>query len=375
LSLEGEISFARASFAEACVQGESRYIIDYLLSQGYVERSSLAYAACKYNYLDLVKEFYEGEFQLHGFCCSAVEGDALEVLAWIVEQDHRYCSSILYQAMHNHRTKVLRWLPRRQLRKLTRKGLFVAACSAPDMDMFNFLLEKNYLPKQVESVSLKLAQSPHVDMLRILVKEKGWVLDEDMFDAALERGCEQMLSCLLELGCLHADIQELYHTVGEDNVLWLIKNFPLTEQGMLEICTEGPEHVLYHLLKEGCLPESFKGNPDITLVALQETHARVVQEYLQQGYTFYDDVSLRVDGPVSLSWLIENEIGLCPALFYRLVNDAEEELVEKLAEVIDPPDDLFDHIQSLIYDKDIRGKGHTRKVAKLESIAKFIRDW
>lgn len=102
LSLEGEIFFARASFAEACVQGESRYIIDYLLSRGYVERSSLAYAACKYNHLDLVKELYEGEFQLHGFCCSAVEGDALEVLAWIVERDDRYYSNILYQAMHNY---------------------------------------------------------------------------------------------------------------------------------------------------------------------------------------------------------------------------------------------------------------------------------
>lgn len=93
----------------------------------------------------------------------------------------------------------------------------------------------------------------------------------------------------MKLDCPHGDIQELYHTAKEENLPWLIKNLPLTEQGMLEICMEGPEHVLCHLLKEGCLPESFKDNPDITLAA------RAVQEYLEQGYTFYDDVSILVD--------------------------------------------------------------------------------
>lgn len=67
---EGAITFDYVCVAEACVQGRNRYTIDHLLSQGYV--------ACKYNYLDLVKELYEGETQLHGFSYKAVGGDALD---------------------------------------------------------------------------------------------------------------------------------------------------------------------------------------------------------------------------------------------------------------------------------------------------------
>lgn len=239
------------------------------------------------------------------------------------------------------------------------------------MDMFNFLLEKNYLPKQTPIVSLRLAESRHTEILRTLATERGWTLKGEMFDAALEHGYPAMLSCLLELDCPHDDTYTLYHTVGEENIPWLVDNFPPTEGDLSEICANGPESVLLYLVKQGHLPESFKDDPQITLAALEEGFVDLVKEYLQAGYTFYPNVSLQVEDKASLEWLIEKEIGLCPALFYRLVNDAEEELVEKLVEVVDPPDD----IQSLIYDKEIRGKGHTRGVAKIENIAEFIRDW
>nr|WIL03045.1 hypothetical protein Cbor_3 [Cedratvirus borely] len=265
--------------------------------------------------------------------CKAVEGAELDVLDWIVEKDETYYNLILHHAIHHHQTKVLRWLPREQLKKISKRDLFVKACSAPDMDMFNFLLEVDYVTGQTITVSLRLAESRHVQMLRTLVTERAWVLNEEMFDAALERGCTEMLSCLLELGCPHDETQALYQTVKDENISWLIKNLPLTEDGMLDVCMKGPENVLVQLIRQGCLPDSFIDDPEITFAALEEGFTQAAIEYLQQGYVFYHDVCLRVENRTSLEWLIDKQVNLSPDLYYRLSREEDLPLLRKLLEL------------------------------------------
>ncbi|SHO33641.1 Pseudo ankyrin repeat-like [Cedratvirus A11] len=265
--------------------------------------------------------------------CKAVQDNALDVLDWIVEKDETYYNLILHDAIHHHRTGVLRWLPREQLKKISKRDLFVKACSAPNMDMFNFLLEVDYVTGQTITVSLRLAESRHVQMMRTLVLDKGWVLSEEMFDAALERGCTEMLSCLFELGCPHDETQALYQTVKDDNIPWLIKNLPLTEDGILDVCMKGPENVLVQLIRQGCLPDSFIDDPEITFAALEEGFTQAGEEYLQQGYVFGDDVCLRVENKTSLEWLIDRQVNLSPDLYYRLSREEDLPLLRKLLEL------------------------------------------
>nr|WIL03676.1 hypothetical protein Cplu_604 [Cedratvirus plubellavi] len=265
--------------------------------------------------------------------CKAVEGAALDVLDWIVEKDETYYNLILHHAIHHHQTKVLRWLPREQLKKISKRDLFVKACSAPDMDMFNFLLEVDYVTGQTITVSLRLAESRHVQMLRTLVTERGWVLNEEMFDAALQLGHEKMLSCLFELGCPHDETRALYQTVKDENISWLIKNLPLTEDGILDVCMKGPENVLVQLIRQGCLPDSFIDDPEITFAALEEGFTQAAIEYLQQGYVFYHDVCLRVENRTSLEWLIDKQVNLSPDLYYRLSREEDLPLLRKLLEL------------------------------------------
>jgi hypothetical protein len=167
-------------------------------------------------------------------------------------------------------------------------------------------------------------------MLKILVTERGWALCEDMFDAALERGCIEMLSCLLELGCPHEETRALYQTVKDDNLPWLINNLPLVEKDLLDVCMNGSENILVQLIKQGCLPDSFIDDGEITLAALEQGFTQAAEEYLQQGYAFYPDVCLLVKNRTSLDWLIEKQINLCPKLYYRLAREEDLYLLEKL---------------------------------------------
>nr|WIL03075.1 hypothetical protein Cbor_2 [Cedratvirus borely] len=270
--LTGLLNADQDRVASACVQGRSRYIIDYLFRQGHVKRNSLVLEACRQNYLELVKEMYskmddyshpsndrEG-MSMHECVLAAVSEEALDVLAWLVEKDNTCYSTILHKAAYRHRTKVLRWLPQEHVRMMTRRYLFLCACSAPNMDMFNFLLEMDYLAKQGPKVSTVLARSPHVEMLRTLVLSKGWILSEEMFETALEWSCQDMLSCLLELHCPHdQNLLTLLHMAKHDNLAWLIKNLSFTEETLLHVCMHGEsENLLVQLIRQGCLPESFK---------------------------------------------------------------------------------------------------------------------
>ncbi|QIN54663.1 hypothetical protein [Cedratvirus kamchatka] len=349
--------------AQACVQGRNEYIIKQLLNRGHVSRTALLYEACRQNHLDLAKRMHREESELCVCTGEAVQGAALEVLVWIVARDTSYYNLILQAAIHYRQTKVLRWLPQRQLRKISKRDLFVKACSSTNMDLFNFLLEIDYVSKQTITMSLRLAESSHVQMIRIAVLQKGWVLCEEMFDAALELGCEEMLSCLLELGCPHEEREALYQTVGEKNIPWLIRNLPLPEDSLLDVCRNGPEDVLFHLVRQGCLPDSFIDDPEITLAALQKGFIRAVEEYLQQGYVFYSDVCLQVENRTSLEWLIENNAILCPELCYRLVREMDVFLLQKIEHLVDFPPNLLDYTFALMeesYD------------SKLEKIAQWI---
>ncbi|SHO33640.1 Hypothetical protein BQ3484_572 [Cedratvirus A11] len=362
------------SLLSAAVQGRSKYIINYLFTKGYVTRSSLVYEACKQNYLDLVKEMFTEEVEMYKCTCEAVAGEALDVLAWLVEKDETYYNVILQHAMHTHKVQVLRWLPKKILTRVSRKELFLCACDADSMDLFNFLLEANYLPRQRPGVYTRLAASKHVHMLETLVKSKGWVLREEMFETALEEGCHTMLSCLLQLDCPREDLETLYTVSSGSNVLWLIDNLPPTEDILMDLCLGGREAVIIHLIKNGLLPESFDDNPDITLAALEEGFIDAAHEYMQTGYTFYDDVCLRVSNPTSLDWLIENDINLSPELYYRLVRDADLPLLKKLEQhPVDFPADLLDYVFGLISEQARYGRFNTRIIAKLKKIAEWIK--
>lgn len=366
---EDKLHFGYAPFAEACVRGKNRYIIDYLFTKGYVLRASLVYEACLQNYLELVKEMFTEEVDLFQCVCKAVHGEALEVLSWIVQKKEGYYTTILRLALTHHKTKVLRWLPLEKVKSMSKREFFVTACSAPDMDLFKFLLDIDYIAEQTPSLSVALAESPHVEMLRTLVEKRGWTLDEEMFEIALERGCEKMLSCLLELECPHDDTYTLYHMAKDENVPWLIKNLPLTEDHLLDICTSGPENVLLCLVREGCLPESFKDDPNITFSALEEGYIDVAEEYVEQEYTFYDDVCLRVSNATSLDWLLENQINLSSELYYRLVREMDLSLLRKLEHLVDPPTDLLDYTFILIREC----TENKRALAKLKEIAEWIK--
>ncbi|SOB74517.1 hypothetical protein BQ9231_00634 [Cedratvirus lausannensis] len=371
--IRGNMDLLPSDLATCLVQGRNDYITNYLLDNGYIDRPSLVYEACRQNYLHLVEKFYIEDMSMWKCAMRAVEGESLDVLNWIVGKEKIYYHAILHEAEMSCRLKVLRWAPVKKVKKMSsKKIMFRSACFAPNMDMFNFLLEVDCLPKQGPKVCTNLAKSAHVQMVRILVTERGWTLTEEMFSTALKKGCVEMLSCLLELGCPHDDdLSELYSASREENIPWLASNLPLTEDAYMRI---PKEETLVCLVKSNLLPESFKTDPDITWSALQQGFINLASEYLEAGYTFPEDICLEVDDSASLDWLIENEVNLCPVLFYRLVNDGEVDLVEKLTDLIDPPEDLLEHVLSLIYDKEIRGKGHTRKVERLERIAEWIRD-
>ncbi|SHO33639.1 Pseudo ankyrin repeat-like [Cedratvirus A11] len=200
---EDKIYFGYGHFTQACVQGKNEYIINYLLNKGYTTRSALFYEACAQNHLELAKRMYGDETMLYACTQKAVDGDALDVLDWIVAKDEIYYTVALYRATYHHKPKVLRWLSRERLKEIPARDMFLSACSAPNMDMFNFLLEIDYIPEQEPEVSTFLAKSVHTQMMRTLVLERGWTLTEEMFSAALE---QEMLSCLLELGCPHASM-------------------------------------------------------------------------------------------------------------------------------------------------------------------------
>lgn len=299
--------------------------------------------------------------------CEALENKELDILTWAVEKDDSCYNLILHDSIHYHRTDILRWLPRKQLRKVDRRTFFASACSAPNMDMFNFLLDVDYVAGQTSTTSLRLAESPHVEMLRILVKERGWVLSEEMFDAALSLGCSQMLSCLLELDCPHADVQELYLTTREENLPWLLNNLPLTEEEMLEVCTNGPDDVLFHLIRQGHLPEEFIDDANITLSALQQGFTRAIEEYLAQGYTFYDDICMWIENETSLGWLIDHQINLSSDLYYRLVRETNLPLLEKLSRLMVIPQDLLDYTFTLAQEH-----AGTERYKQLNEVAEWI---
>ena len=370
---EDKLHFGYAPFAEACVQGRNRYIIDYLFKKGYVLRVSLVYEACIQNYLGLVQDMFIEEIDLYECAWRAVCGEALDVLSWIAGKDESYCSIILHLALTNHKTKVLRWLPVEKVKAMSKRELFISACSAPTMDMFNFLLEIDYIVEQRPSTSVALVKSVHTQMLRNLLEKRDWTLDEEMFEVALEQGCEEMLSCLLELDCVHDDVHSLYHKAKEENLPWLIKNLPLTEDHLLEICMNGPEKVLLHLVREGCLPESFQDDPDITFAALEEGFVSVLEEYVEQEYTFHDDVCLLVNNTNSLDWLIENQINLSSELYYRLVKEMDLSLLKKLEHLVDFPMDLLDYTFTLLREYSSAGDYKNRAVVKLKQIIEWIK--
>nr|WIL03874.1 DNA-directed RNA polymerase subunit [Cedratvirus plubellavi] len=192
---------------QACVQGRNEYIINYLLNKGYTTSSALFYEACAQNHLELAKRMY-GDDTMMLYACTqkAVDGDALDVLDWIVAKDKIYYTVALYRATYHHKPKVLRWLSRERLTGIPARDMFLSACSAPNMEMFNVLLEMDYIPEQGSAVSVELAKSPHTEMMRTLVLTKGWVLCKEMFQAASEPGHEEMLSCLLGLDCPRASM-------------------------------------------------------------------------------------------------------------------------------------------------------------------------
>lgn len=297
----------------------------------------------------------------------------MEVLDWIVEKNKSYHRVILHVAINHHRTKVLRWFSVEEIKSMSRKrDLFINTCSAPNLDMFNFLLEIDYIAEQSPSLSIALVESIHVEMLRILVQKRGWTLNEEMFKAALERGCEDMLSCLLDLGCPHDDTQVLYQNTKEENIPWLIKNLPLQEDHLLDICINGPEKVLLCLVRKGCLPENFKDDPDITFAALEEGFISVAEEYLEQDYIFHDEVCLLVNHPTSLEWLIDKEIGLCSDLYHRLVRELNLPLLQKLEHLVDFPMDLLNYTFTLARECGT-GRGNAKKVQKLKEIIEWIK--
>nr|WIL04459.1 hypothetical protein Clen_529 [Cedratvirus lena] len=362
------------SFASACVQGRSIYIIDYLFKKGYVTRTSLVDEACRQNYLDLVKDLYREEINIRDCALLAVSGEALDVLSWIVEKDNNYYNAISYEAVNLFRTKVLRWLPQEQIKKIGSRYMFICACSAPNLDMYNFLAEIDHLPRQGLLVNQNLCKSFNVAMMRDLVKSKGWTLNEDMFVTALELGYEEMLSCLLELDCPLPNLNILYDRVRSRNITWLLKNLPPTEEIMLEICMSAErERLLFQLIK-GYLPESFKNNPEITLAALEAGLIDVAEEYLAEDYVFYEDVCLRVENPTSLEWLIENEINLYSELYYRLVRETNTPLLEKLHDFLDVPEDLLDYTFALIQECASHGDYKNKTLKRLKKISRWIRD-
>ena len=352
---------------QTIVSKDQQSTIEYLANKGYV--SALLYEACRQNRVELVKRMYREESELCVCTGEAVQSVALDVLSWIVARDPSYYNLILHAALHYHQVKVLRWFPGEQLRKMSKRELFIRACSCPNMELFNFLLEIDYVCKQTITISLRLAQSPHVEMLKILFEQRGWVLSEEMFDAALERGCVQMLSCLLELGCPHDDIRELYLSAREENLPWLLNSLPLTEEDMFEVCNNGPDDVLFHLIRQGHLPEEFIDDPNITLSALEQGFTRSIGEYLAQGYTFYDDVCMWVENETSLEWLIENQINLSSNLYYRLVREANLPLLEKLSRLMTIPQDLLDYTFFLAQEH-----AGTERYKQLTIIAEWIQE-
>jgi hypothetical protein len=362
------------SLLDASVQGGNKYIINYLLTQGYVTRSSLVYEACKQNHLELLKEMFIEEVDIHKCTCDAVTGEALDTLQWLVEKYETCYGIALFQAAYHSRVRVLKWLPREILSKITKKNFFLHACDADSMDLFNFLLEANYLPKQRPNVSMRLAASKHAQMMRTLVLERGWVLYEEMFETALEKGCHEMLSCLLELDCPREDLEILYNVSSSSNVAWLIGNLPPTEDILMQICLGGSEAIITYLVKNNLLPQSFKDNPNITLAALEQGFIEAAQEYLETGYTFYEDVCLRVVIPRSVEWLIENEVNLSPELYYHLARNANLPLLKKLEQLdIEFPDDLLDYVFGLISEQASYGRFNTRIIDKLKKVVEWIK--
>lgn len=350
----------------ACVQGRSQYIINYLLRKGHVQRRDVLDEACRQNYVELVKKLYEREEELRDCTLLAVCAEALDVLSWLSEKDNLQ-TTILNMAVQHRRTKVLKWLPQETLAYLRKRDLFFYACSAPDLSMFEFMLENNLLPQQTLSISTTLAASPHAEMMKRLVLDRGWVLDEEMFETALREGCTDMLSCLLELGCPRGE--DLYRVTRKVNLPWLVENFPLDEEDMLDECKLGTrQSVILALLRGGHPPEHFKNNPELTLNVLNLGHIEAAQVYLEEGYAFYKDVCLRVEKTISLRWLIEERINLSPDLYYHLVRQVNLLLLKKLHKVLPLPDDL------LIYTLSIMPENNPRLCKRLQSIAQWIRD-
>nr|WIL04458.1 F-box-like domain-containing protein [Cedratvirus lena] len=360
------------SMTPCAVRGRNRFIINYILNKGYETRASLVYEACRQNSPELVKELYTSDVDLHWCATHATAAESLDVLQWIVEKDQGYYNIIVQGAVYHHSVAVLRWLPRKVLvGTFSKRDLFLQACDAKSADMFKFLLGINYFPKQKPSLSISLAESENVEMMRMLVLERGWILNEEMFDAALSDGNSEMLSCLLHLGCPHADPETLYSIANEEGVYWLLSNFSPTENILRDLCcTGGQEAIIIHLIKNNLLPESFEDDPDITLAALEEGFIDAAHAYLEADYTFYDDASLQVSNSTSLDWLIENRVGLCPELYYRLAKEAELSLLKKLEHLVDFPSDLLDYVFGLISGQ----SSHGRIITKLKKIAEWIKN-
>ena len=351
--------------ASSSVQGKSRYIINSLLEQNWVSRSSLVYEACAQNQIELVKDLYTEEAEMYTCTFKAVGGEALDVLAWIVDREKSYYRVILQQALVQGRVKVLRWLPRGELRSFRKEDFFHQACTLPSLDLFNFLLEIDYLPRQKPSNSISLAKSGHVLIMETMVK-RGWTLCEEMFEAALNGGSEEMLSCLCSLNCPRDDLETLYSLVEDKNFVWLVDNLPPTENILRDLCLGGTEESLIHLIQGNYLPHNFKDDPNITLAALEAGFTYIGDLYLEEGYSFYEDICLQVNNSASLAWLIENQVNLCSELYYHLVRREDIDLLQQLNYCVPLPADLLDFVFGLMREETLQG--NLAKVSRLQKI-------
>ena len=366
----------KSYLAKCAVQGKSRYIINSLLEEGYVTRPSLVYEACRQNYLELVKDLYTEEVEMHLCVSHAVGGEALDVLGWLIEKDDTLHPYISRQALSQTKVKVLRWSPREEVYKMDKNNLFFHACEAEEIDLFNFLLEIDYLPEEQDPQLFgELAISKHVQMVKTLVLERGWILDEQVFNDALEAGPPQILACLLSLGCPRSHPIDLYRTAKVENVYWLLDNLPPTEDILLDLCcVRGEEAIIIHLIENGLLPESFDDNSDITFAALEAGFTDAAYHYLEAGYTFDDNVCLQVTNSTSLAWLIENQVNLCPELYYKLVRKTDLSLLKKLEHKVDFPSDLLDYVFVLISEEASGGRFNTITIERLKQIVQWIKE-
>jgi hypothetical protein len=361
--------------ASASVKGGNKHIIQSLLERGYSTLSSLVYQACLQDKLDLFRDLYSVEIDMCRCVSSAVLGGALSVLRWITERDATYLNIVLQQALVGRNVKVLSWLPRKVVKRAEKRELFFVACGG-GVEMLNFLIEKNYLPRHSTDLLQCLAKTGHVQVMRTLVSEKHWPLDEEVFISALEGGSPEMLSCLLELGCPWSDLEDMYSVAScsDENTFWLLANIPPTEDILLELCSTDNEAVIVHLVKNGLLPESFDDNSDITLAALNMGYLEAAQAYLEAGYTFHDDVCLQVDDFSSLGWLIKKGINLSPELYYKLASNVKLSLMKKLDQrQVDFPSDLLEYVLGLISKRASCKRPNVKIIEKLQKMAEWVK--